>query len=572
IPDPSPYTADAMQDFQRGRYKPCTKLQPLTWVDYNETLQRYVLHVNESAYQWYLQIDLELRTPQVAAIDCCYMNVHRANENQVELGDCKSFKDSVELPTDIEGFVVDCYAKNKLIYSNAHATVPERSELRERLQHWQATDKWQHKRSRYNVLMLGIDTISRLNLKRAMPGTYTYLGMNDWFELAGYTKIADSTFPNLLAVLTGSNLSNVLQRCDPYSIGGLDKCEFIWQLYRDLGYVTAFGEDAVHINTFNYGLRGFRKSPVDYYLRPYLIAAEHWLDLRSQRGQEQQVCLGYQHASEHIYNYALEFTRRYHNDSFFGFFWTNTHSHGSHISRTTAMDSYMVKYLQRLAKQGTMENTIVVLLSDHGIRLGRRRLTTLGWLEDRMPFLFIWLPWSLRKAHPEFVQALKLNRQRLSNPYDLYATLKHILALSGHDVAVKGGAEDCPNCQSLLLPVPLNRRCEDVAIAAHWCTCWTYREYIANSSIDEQMAHLAFNYVTSQIEDKVLLRFSNGGAPKTLVGITKAFVANRNKADDPRISIHRLMILTQPKNMLYEVTITLNASSNKMLVSDMSTL
>ncbi|XP_062130842.1 uncharacterized protein LOC133841980 [Drosophila sulfurigaster albostrigata] len=568
IPDPSPYSKESMQDFRLGKYKPCTKLQPLTWVKYNESLGHYVLSINESAYQWHLQIDLELRSPQAAALNCCYMEVERENDNVVNVGQCKRFKGSVQLSNDFDSFLVECYAKDKLIYTNAHATVPERSNLRQRLQQWRSTKEKPH-----SVLMLGIDTISRLNLMRAMPSTYRYLKLNGWFELAAYNKIAANTLPNLLAFLTGQNLNSVMEHCNPYLIGGLDKCEFIWKLYREVGYVTAFGEDAVSINTFNLRMRGFRESPVDYYLRPYLIAAEQWLDISQQPGQEYQVCLGYEHASEHIYNYALEFARRYRNDSFFGFFWTNTHSHGYRISRTSAMDSYMTKYLKRLVEQGTMNHTIVVLLSDHGTHQLPTRMSSLSWLEERLPFLFIWLPPSLRKAHPEFVQALQVNRQRLSNPYDLHVTLKHILSLSGRNsLEGMGGAQDCPNCQSLLLPLPLNRSCEDVAIGDHWCTCWSYSEYKANSANDKLMAQLAFEYLVDYFHKNVFVRNLYDVQPKTLVGISKGLVAKRNKADDPRISIYRLRLLTQPKNVLFEVTIRVNSSSKEMHVSDISRL
>ncbi|KAH8302844.1 hypothetical protein KR044_011080, partial [Drosophila immigrans] len=568
IPDPTPYSHESMQNFQRARYKPCTTLQPLTWVAYNESLQSYVLHINESAYQWYLQIDLELTTPRVSPLDCCYMAVQRASENQVDVSSCMRFNDSLQLPNEFDSFLVECYAKSKLIYTNGHAIVQHRTEIQQRLQHWRSPDRGRREDRALSVLMVGIDTVSRLNLMRAMPTTYRYLQLNGWFELAGYNKIADTTLPNLLAILTGYKLSTVKKRCDPFLPGGLDRCEFIWQLYRKLGYVTAFGEDAVAINTFNVMMRGFQQSPVDYYLRPYLMAAEQWLDMSKQHGQEHQVCLGYNHASEHVYNYALEFVQRYQNDSFFGFFWTNSHSHGSRISRTSAMDSYMTKYLKRLAQLGTMENTIVVLLSDHGIRQGAWRLSSLGWLEERLPFLFIWLPPSLRQAHPEFVQALQQNKQRLTNPYDLHVTLKHILSLTGRQsLDDMGGAKDCPNCQSLLQPVPLNRRCEDVAIADHWCTCWSYREYTANSSIDEQMAQMAFGHIRKHIEANLLERYLYGVEPDSLVGIRKAFVAERNKAEDPNISIHRLRIVTQPKSIMYEVTIRVNSSSKEMLVN-----
>lgn len=185
IPDPDPYSAEVLKEFHRSNYKACTELQPLSWVEYNESSQRYVLSINESAYQWYLETDLELRVPTPAALKCCYMKVQRSSEQDVELDSCKQFQSSVELSNDTDNFIVECYARNKLIYTNGHATVPERSELRQRLNLW----KKQTKERAPSVLLIGIDTISRLNLKRAMPKTNQYLRSKDWFELSGYNKV-----------------------------------------------------------------------------------------------------------------------------------------------------------------------------------------------------------------------------------------------------------------------------------------------------------------------------------------------------------------------------------------------
>lgn len=77
-------------------------------------------------------------------------------------------------------------------------------------------------------------------------------------------------------------------------------------------------------------------------------------------------------------------------------------------------------------------------------------------LEERLPFIFIWLPEWFRAEHPEIVQALKINRNRLTNPYDLHLTLKHILELSDRTTKLPP-AKSCESCQSLFLEMPWNR-------------------------------------------------------------------------------------------------------------------
>lgn len=41
-----------------------------------------------------------------------------------------------------------------------------------------------------SVLLIGIDAVSRINLRRTMPQTFKYLQMNQWFELLGYNKVS----------------------------------------------------------------------------------------------------------------------------------------------------------------------------------------------------------------------------------------------------------------------------------------------------------------------------------------------------------------------------------------------
>lgn len=366
-----------------------------------------------------------------------------------------------------------------------------------------------------------------------------------------------------MAFLTGYNRSTVDKKCNMHKFGGLDKCKYMWNLYHDAGYVTAYGEDDVDIHTFNYDGPGFRKRPVDYYMRPYMMAAE--ANLLRRRPQNHS-CLGYVHDSEHIYDYSLEFARRYRNDSFFGLFWTNTHSHGSDFGLTSSMDTYLVDYLQRFVRQGTMEHTVVVLLSDHGQRYGPSRATSLGWLEDRLPFFFIWLPPYLRKSYPEFVQALELNRNRLTTPYDLHLTLKHLLVLSNRRKLDKemGVARDCPHCQSLLLPVEKNRSCADVAIPNLWCTCWQHREVNGTNELVKQMGRHAIKQIT-----KIKAR---GCASQNLRRISKVLLGKPNISANPELVTHILHITTDPNQALYEVTIVYNESSKAMDIINMQRL
>lgn len=299
-----------------------------------------------------------------------------------------------------------------------------------------------------------------------------------------------------MAILVGYNSSLAYNTCNPTKAGQLETCPFIWKNFYDAGYVTGYGEDEASISTFNYHKKGFIQPPTDYYMRPYMLAAEKHLHIRYKHSLK--FCLGFKHSADHIYDYAIDFASTYKNDSFFGLFWTNTFSHND-ISDPSSMDKKMRDYIIELERCSILNNSMVVFFSDHGLRFGPVRHLATGWLEERLPFMFIWLPKWFKNKHPDIVQALKINRNRLTNPYDLHMTLKHILELSERVNYKLPKALSCPQCQSLFYEIPWNRSCEDSAIAGHWCTCSPYRITDKNSIIVQSAAKFVLNHLNKEL-------------------------------------------------------------------------
>jgi len=46
--------------------------------------------------------------------------------------------------------------------------------------------------------MFGIDSLSRINLRRTMPKVYRFLTKAGWFELQGYNKVGKEIIRNSL--------------------------------------------------------------------------------------------------------------------------------------------------------------------------------------------------------------------------------------------------------------------------------------------------------------------------------------------------------------------------------------
>lgn len=180
------------------------------------------------------------------------------------VGRCNEFKDRVSLNSSIETVLVRCETLilselfSYTVYENVHAVLnPER--IRNHLNAFGSRRIGNKRKSdrrasgrKLSVLMLGIDSISRLNFHRTMPHTRKYFENKKWIELRGYNKMGDNTFPNLMAFLTGQNESTTFSKCTPRIPYGLDNCSLIWYKFRDAGYITAYGEDQGPISTFNY--------------------------------------------------------------------------------------------------------------------------------------------------------------------------------------------------------------------------------------------------------------------------------------------------------------------------------
>lgn len=176
-------------------------------------------------------------------------------------------------------------------------------------------------------------------------------------------------------------------------------------------------------------------------------------------------CLGQYPQAEYLFQYVTEFVQRFHDRPYFQLFWLNSFSHNEQ-NMPGVMDARLVRFFQNI--ENDLNDTIVVFFSDHGMRFGKARETFVGWLEERMPFIYFHFPPSFRDAYPEKIRNLKMNKNRLTSPYDFHATLQEILY--GRVVQTPEG---CSKCDSLLKVAPWNRTCEDAGITSHWCTCWT---------------------------------------------------------------------------------------------------
>lgn len=164
--------------------------------------------------------------------------------------------------------------------------------------------------------------------------------------------------------------------------------------------------------------------------------------------------------------------------------------------------------------------------------------------------MFIWLPEWFRKAHPEFVLSLRRNRNRLTSPYDLHMTLKHILDLSERKEK-SSSAESCPNCQSLFHDVPLNRSCSDAGINAHWCVCSAYTKVDEQDEIGADSVKFVIDWINKELSERT--RSSDGTELCSSLYLKKIILIMKSESTNFTDYVVKFDVL--PSNARFESTV-----------------
>ena len=141
------------------------------------------------------------------------------------------------------------------------------------------------------------------------------------------------------------------------------------------------------------------------------------------------------------------------------------------------IENVLVDFMKEFKNKGYLNDTLLIVMGDHGWRFGDFRQTVQGKLEERLPFFTMTLPRWFKQKYPQIHKNLKTNTQRLTSWYDVYATLNHLLTYPKEP-------QGLPHGRSLLNEIPAVRSCKDANIPSHWCPClqWT--------AVDQQHNHV----------------------------------------------------------------------------------
>ncbi|XP_069109403.1 uncharacterized protein [Argopecten irradians] len=386
----------------------------------------------------------------------------------------RTFNESIDI-TD-QFCMVSCFNTKKMLLGQQHFASVIRNETLMKLRQGYRSDIANPALRRpMDVVMVGLESTSRLNFLRQMNYTKAFLDSISTVDMLGYNKAGLNTLPNTAPILTGMTLHEM-----NISHGFFDKYPFVWKDYMNAGYLTFFSEDASSFGIFNYLNSGFKYLPVDYYMRQFISGLES-----TNRNQTNKLCSGNSLILQAVFDQLSEFITTYHDVPKFAFsnICKPTHDNANGLG---IEDLPLARTLTSLQKRGALDNTVLIVFGDHGSRYGNIRNTYQGRIEENMPALFISLPLWFRQEQRELYENLKSNRKKLTSNIDIYATLQDILEIGkGHIAPSYNGKYGT----SLLRNIRTNRTCEDLKIPTHFCVCQNfYSIYSTESKIVREIS------------------------------------------------------------------------------------
>ena len=160
------------------------------------------------------------------------------------------------------------------------------------------------------------------------------------------------------------------------------------------------------------------------------------------------------------------------------------------MNQVSNVESPVISSIKDLRSKGQLNNTLLIVMGDHGSRFGPMRMVLQGKLEERLPlFAMIFPPW-IYERYPKIYKNLQINTDRLTSWYDLHATFRHILYYPDVPSNIKHG-------QSLLEEVPTSRTCAQANVDEHWCPCQRWSAVEITDSHVQNAALAVVDYINN---------------------------------------------------------------------------
>jgi hypothetical protein len=232
----------------------------------------------------------------------------------------------------------------------------------------------------------------------------------------------------------------------------------------------------------------------------------------------------------------------------------NSHDGHTHLND---IDNDILDFLKNGHTTGLFDNTAIFLFSDHGSRFSDKKRAPTGYLEERLPFVSLYLPPKYRKKHEEKYNNLIKNSKTLTSPFDIYATVRELTCL---DIFINSKENSYKRSISLLQPIPIDRSCEQIGISDHFCVCVKpWRKLNNKETVVSQVAEFSLSFMNSLISDVKHLCVK-----LKLKVIEMAEILERDNGK----RLYRVQYRASPNNGIYEVLVHTGRNDRAEFTSD----
>ncbi|KAK3733622.1 hypothetical protein QZH41_016397 [Actinostola sp. cb2023] len=304
----------------------------------------------------------------------------------------------------------------------------------------------------------------------------------------GNTIVGDGTTAQLCAMLTGipEEEQPEARRSKPNATF-VDDWRWVFRDYQKHGYVTMYSEDSPGDATFNYRLKGFKNPPTDHYGRYF------WLQAKSQ--MKTSHCAGNDAVHRITFKYFLSLFHTYTAERLKIAFLNFSDLTHNNINSLKFADADLLELLQTMDRETYLDDTIVFIFGDHGLRFGAMRKPLQGKLEERLPHMSITFPTWFPNRYPQLYEAVQQNSKLLTTPFDIYGTMQHVLSYPLPPKGVNIG-------QSLFIPIDAqNRTCASTGVEDHWCPCMNFENVPIQDAIVKKVANFSVAFINKLLKN-----------------------------------------------------------------------
>lgn len=232
-------------------------------------------------------------------------------------------------------------------------------------------------KERINILWFLFDGGSRYVLNKQLPLTVKYIkGLGREFhiyEMMNYNSVGRNSKPNYPPIFFGIKHTQCRKRQMS-----------IFQEYNQEGYITIDLEMGG-----SYGKRFFCNS------KSYYTSFDHSLQILSIQNEYTKImysnmcrCVGNKQIHKYSFEYIQKSFQYYNrNNQPVIAFQSFMDSHDDSFSSTPRLDKDIVNLLTNLKKENILNNTIIILSSDHGMHYGSYMKSKFGNIDHKLPLL-----------------------------------------------------------------------------------------------------------------------------------------------------------------------------------------